>query len=763
MLGTSILNKQLERADTSDCDTNANGYSSKLIGNSSNVKENQNIVPYLHCYNGTSSGCCAPKRKQSIDSEFSDLLLTPAKVAVANDNSNHVNRPPAKEEPLASNSSDEPVEQFSEIFNGHQHNHHSRLTPFMFDHDSIATINRYQQQSWDQNYSFPRLIHPTHSEPYVLQPSLFHKNNVPPTIYFNTKLNEDSKPPIGLPKRLQPLFKWKISSITPNTIRNCISFMKFETIRPNVEDKYYLGSWCKHMPTADFTGLEEWRKVNHYPGSFHMGRKDKLWLRLKLASGKFDSFHPTTFILPKDYEEFERYWRSSPNKLFIIKPPASARGNGIKVINDISQIPKSALQSSNDSGSNGNKKSSMIVQQYISNPCLLENGYKFDLRVYVLLASVDPLRVYVYEEGLVRFASSKYTSQEDGIIDQYMHLTNYFVNKTNHKYKINNDSESLHGCKWSLKRFWRYLNENHSHVDTKKLWDEIIDIIIKTIISCEGPMNRLSNQFCKNDYTSYELFGFDIILDESFKPWILEVNITPSLKSESNLDSSVKCRVIKDMFNLVGYHLPPPCIDLVPILGGLCQQKLFFNPLLYHANLSKRDRIKHLKYQKLFKLEMTNDETTESAKAPEANLESQRRLPIEGSALPKAVTSSPSSQQAELKSATNSSDQNHNDQSQSSDEDSSASRCGRERLISKESILSDLSQSDIRVLMIAEDELSRSGQFRRVFPSADSSKYLKYFDKPRYFNLLLDAWEQKYKDNRLEGIKRLSSLAKFLE
>lgn len=41
---------------------------------------------------------------------------------------------------------------------------------------------------------------------------------------------------------------------------------------------------------------------------------------------------------------------------------------------------------------------------YISNPHLIHN-YKYDLRVYVLITSIDPLRVYMYKDGLVRFAT----------------------------------------------------------------------------------------------------------------------------------------------------------------------------------------------------------------------------------------------------------------------------------------------------------------------------------------------------------------------
>ena len=52
------------------------------------------------------------------------------------------------------------------------------------------------------------------------------------------------------------------------------------------------------------------------------------------------------------------------------------------------------------------EKSNSVVQEYLSNPYLIK-GHKFDLRVYVYVASYNPLRVYVYRDGLTRFASKK--------------------------------------------------------------------------------------------------------------------------------------------------------------------------------------------------------------------------------------------------------------------------------------------------------------------------------------------------------------------
>jgi hypothetical protein len=59
------------------------------------------------------------------------------------------------------------------------------------------------------------------------------------------------------------------------------------------------------------------------------------------------------------------------------------------------------------------KYSSLVVSQYIDNPLLI-NGYKFDLRIYVGITSVYPLRVYIYEEGLARFATELYSNDLTG-------------------------------------------------------------------------------------------------------------------------------------------------------------------------------------------------------------------------------------------------------------------------------------------------------------------------------------------------------------
>jgi tubulin polyglutamylase TTLL6/13 len=67
---------------------------------------------------------------------------------------------------------------------------------------------------------------------------------------------------------------------------------------------------------------------------------------------------------------------------------------------------------------------------------------KFDLRLYVLLCGVDGLRIYLYDEGLARFATEQYTCPTNGNLDNlYMHLTNYAINKNNSKFVFNQNKD----------------------------------------------------------------------------------------------------------------------------------------------------------------------------------------------------------------------------------------------------------------------------------------------------------------------------------
>jgi len=109
-----------------------------------------------------------------------------------------------------------------------------------------------------------------------------------------------------------------------------------------------------------------------------------------------------------------------------------------------------------------------------------------------------------------------------------MHLTNYSINKKNAKYvKNNHEDEDDRGSKWSLTALIKYLGTLGCNTD--KLWERIIDIIIKSIIAGEKHISSAVKRNLEHRGNCFELFGFDVLIDNNFKPWVMEINLSPSL------------------------------------------------------------------------------------------------------------------------------------------------------------------------------------------------------------------------------------------
>jgi tubulin polyglutamylase TTLL6/13 len=123
-----------------------------------------------------------------------------------------------------------------------------------------------------------------------------------------------------------------------------------------------------------------------------------------------------------------------------------------------------------------------VVQRYLHKPFLIDR-LKFDLRIYVLLSGVDPLRVYFYKEGLCRLATYEYRPPaKENLGNLFMHLTNYAINKNNENFKQNSGSnEDQSGHKRSLTFALKYIDEM-GH-DSREVLFKIKDVILKTLCS----------------------------------------------------------------------------------------------------------------------------------------------------------------------------------------------------------------------------------------------------------------------------------------
>ncbi|KAJ1442922.1 tubulin-tyrosine ligase family-domain-containing protein [Ochromonadaceae sp. CCMP2298] len=431
-----------------------------------------------------------------------------------------------------------------------------------------------------------------------LRPSQFR--NVPPTIFV------DYPPELGVRREdlsvIEALGNRKLGykcyweRVCIKNAHTRAGFVKSE--------KHWTSLWSKHQNESQIRDLNCLQKVNHFPASWCIGRKDRLVRTLnamkRTVGGGFFDFHPETFVLPAERESLHRAVRQELSKgkkvgsmggLWILKPPASSCGQGIKVVTgqQAAQIPK---------------KKKAIVQKYLHRPYLIE-GKKFDLRIYVLVAGVDPLRVYIHDEGLTRISTSKYSLKN--ISDRYAHLTNYSINKNAPNFKAaaftpetrsskssgvcgasggGNDSADgvsgaaagvsadpeQEGFKWSLAAFRRWLAAREGQVVMERCFDKIFDLCLKTMIAAESEITPHLHAQAQYRGSCFELFGCDVILDEGLEPHLLEVNVSPSLMGSSPLDKKIKGLVIADTLHIVGMYPHDPAM-LRRYGGGLGGQE----------------------------------------------------------------------------------------------------------------------------------------------------------------------------------------------
>uniref|UniRef100_A0A3B1KDB9 Tubulin tyrosine ligase-like family, member 7 n=1 Tax=Astyanax mexicanus TaxID=7994 RepID=A0A3B1KDB9_ASTMX len=290
--------------------------------------------------------------------------------------------------------------------------------------------------------------------------------------------------------------------------------------------------------------LRNYQRINHFPGMGEICRKDCLARNMakmiKIQPQEY-SFSPKTWIFPAEYTQFQNYVkelrRKRKQKTFIVKPANGAMGHGISLIRNCEKLPA---------------QDHFIVQEYLDKPFLME-GYKFDLRIYILVTSCDPLRIFLYNDGLVRMGTEKYHTPNDSNLSQlYMHLTNYSVNKHNENFE--RDETVDKGSKRSIGWFTEFLRTND--YDVAKFWGDVSELVVKTLIVAE-PHVLHAYRMCRpgqppgSDSVCFEVLGFDIILDRKLKPWLLEINRAPSFGTDQKIDFDVKKGVLLNALKLL--------------------------------------------------------------------------------------------------------------------------------------------------------------------------------------------------------------------
>ena len=271
--------------------------------------------------------------------------------------------------------------------------------------------------------------------------------------------------------------------------------------------------------------LTDFQILNHFPNFYELTRKDLMAKNIKkykkqlLKEGKTVDhldFLPLTYVLPQDMSVFIEEFKKYPNSLWIMKPNNRCQGQGITLLNKTSKVKKMSFTKkvTTDNYQNINTNDIYVVSKYIENPFLM-NGKKFDMRIYCLVTTFHPLKAYLYQQGFCRFCNEKFSVDVSDINNIYMHLTNVAIQKKYEKYQKTN------GGKFSLQNLHFYLENVYGYERAQKCHLDIIQVIINSLLSVESVMF--------NDKHCFECYGYDILIDQNLKPWLIEINSSPSL------------------------------------------------------------------------------------------------------------------------------------------------------------------------------------------------------------------------------------------
>ncbi|KAL4617430.1 tubulin polyglutamylase TTLL11 [Arapaima gigas] len=339
-------------------------------------------------------------------------------------------------------------------------------------------------------------------------------------------------------------------------------------------------------------------QVNKFPGMIEMLRKINLSRAVRTMQELFPeeyNFYPRSWILPEEFQLFSTQVRLAKdsdanwNPTFIVKPDSGSQGDGIYLIRDPRELRLTA----------GAHSKHAVVQEYIQKPLLIDK-LKFDIRLYVLIKSLEPLEIYIAKEGLSRFCTEPYQEPSPKNLSRvFMHLTNYSLNIHSGNF-IHSDSYST-GSKRTFSSVLYHLASKG--VDIKKVWSDIISLVIKTVIALVPELKvyyQADIPTGKPGPTCFQILGFDILLMKNLKPVLLEVNANPSMRIEheqevspgvfeyvpSPVDEEVKVGVIRDTLRLVD-PAQRKCSSLSPVSNWELQEDV------QEAGLQDRTDVDH--------------------------------------------------------------------------------------------------------------------------------------------------------------------------
>ncbi|KXZ46847.1 TTL3 protein [Gonium pectorale] len=218
---------------------------------------------------------------------------------------------------------------------------------------------------------------------------------------------------------------------------------------------------------------------------------------------------------------------SGAANIWIAKPAGKSRGRGIRLFND----PDALLGYVRCEEAQG-LEARWIAQKYVERPLVIERR-KFDIRQWVLVTDWNPLQAWFYSTCYLRFAADDY---DPNSLDVFQHLTNNSVSKYFEGPK-KTDEITASGNMWSVPRFQRWLAETYGRDD---IWEALLQPAMKHIAICTL---KAAQDIVTPRKAACQLYGYDFLIDDQLRVWLLEVNASPTLEASTEITAQLCAEV----------------------------------------------------------------------------------------------------------------------------------------------------------------------------------------------------------------------------
>lgn len=255
------------------------------------------------------------------------------------------------------------------------------------------------------------------------------------------------------------------------------------------------------------------------------------------------AIHPESFEYPAQEAELRGALAASgEGDWWIVKPVHGFSGKGIYIMDKHDPLPQAS-----GAGSRSSSGAEFIVQRYLRP--YLADGSKFDFRVYCLLLT-DPLRIYMFRNGIVRLAAAPYRHEKSSIGDKCMHITNTGYQRPHCPGYVGNHhrEEREFSHLWSVRKLVRHMRERLGRGEEDS-WRDLGFLVARSVLAND---EHLLNATRRGGHPQFQFFGPDFTLDSGGRPWVIEINAFPTTTQCCPLDTSIKLRALVDMWRIVG-------------------------------------------------------------------------------------------------------------------------------------------------------------------------------------------------------------------